>query len=109
MIKSMKKILGIFMFSIILGQAVAIMPVYAQGAPKLDYSGFVDCDGVVKDGEEFRKNKCDFAALMKTIVKMINWMFYIAIPAAGVLFPYAGLLYIRGTSSSRSTANKIFT
>ncbi|MDP3962515.1 MAG: hypothetical protein Q8Q03_01460, partial [bacterium] len=56
-----------------------------------------------------RQQKCDFAALMRTINKLINWMFYIAIPAAAVLFAYAGLLYIRGTSSSRTTANKIFT
>src|SRR5688572_11484736 len=100
----MKKILILIMFAAFL---VSVTPVMAQSAPKLDYSGFVDCDGVPKKDEPDRQRKCDFAALMGTVTKMINWMFYIAIPAAGVLFAYAGLLYIRGTSNSRSTANKI--
>ena len=76
---------------------------------KLNYSGFVDCDGVVKEDEPGRDRKCDFAALMRTVNKMINWMFYIAVPIATVLFAYAGLLYIRCTSGARTQANKIFT
>ncbi len=105
----MKKIILFSTLAIFLAFAFIPMHVMAQDAPRLDYSGFVNCDGVVKKSEQFRQTKCDFEALMATINKMINWMFYISIPAAGVLFSYAGLLYIRGTSNSRSQANKIFT
>lgn len=105
----MKRFLPTLILAIFLGSIFTPMSVLAQDAPRLDYSGFVNCDGVVKKDEQFRQTKCDFQALMATINKMINWMFYISIPAAGVLFSYAGLLYIRGTSNSRSQANKIFT
>ncbi len=75
----------------------------------LDYSGFVKCDGVLTPGEEGRKTVCDFSALMKTIIGLINWLFIIAIPIATVLFAYAGLLYMTGVSGNRVKANKIFT
>jgi hypothetical protein len=82
--------------------------VFAQ-APALDYSGLVKCDGVLKPGEPGRREVCNFAALFDTINKTINWMFYISIPVATALFAYAGLLYMRGTSGSRTQANTIFT
>lgn len=110
-----------FIISILL--VLLTIPAVSLAQPALNYSGFVDCDGVVgkvldkygkptetaKAGEEERQKRCDFAALMRTVNKMINWMFYIAVPIATVLFAYAGLLYIRGTSGARTEANKIFT
>ncbi|MES3031350.1 MAG: hypothetical protein V4697_02965 [Patescibacteria group bacterium] len=77
-------------------------------APKLDYSGFVNCDGVITKGEEGRKTKCDFAALIALVQKMINWLFYISIPVATVLFAYAGLLYLSGQKGKIDTAKAIF-
>jgi hypothetical protein len=89
---------------------VSVSPVLAQ-APKLDYSGFVKCDGVVKKGvvgEEARNVPCDFNALMDTVIKAINWLFIITIPIATVLFAYGGLLYMTGKSGNIETAKKIF-
>ena len=107
----MKKYISIAILSFLL-LSIFSLKVSAQTAPpKLDYSGFVKCDGVVKkDGSEPNRDvKCDFNAFMNTINKAINWMFYISIPLAATLFAWAGLLYIRGTSASRSQANKVFT
>lgn len=124
----MKKIFIVLICICFGATALAVSPAMAQQgtlAPgnRITYDGLVDCDGVVgrtyddkgkptatpKAGEEGRQQKCDFAALMRTVNKMINWLFYIAVPLATVLFAYAGLLYIRGTSGARTQANKIFT
>jgi len=76
---------------------------------KLDYSGFVKCDGVVKkDGEPYRQEECDFIALMDTVVKMVNWLFMISIPIATALFAWAGILYMTGIAKNRTKANNIF-
>lgn len=88
-----------------------LIPVFTHAqAPKLDYSGLVQCDGVVqKDGTEpGRQNPCDFAALLKTVKFMINWLFIITIPIATVAFAYGGFLYLTGTSGNIGTAKKIF-
>lgn len=77
--------------------------------PKLDYSGFVKCDGVISKNEPDRKRKCDFAALMETIIKFINWLFYIGLAIATALFAYGGLLYITGQKGKIDQAKKIFT
>ena len=124
----MKKVFIILILVYFGGLTAAVSPVMAQQGTfalgnRITYDGLVDCDGVVgkvldkygkptdtaKPGEEGRQQRCDFAALMRTVNKMINWMFYIAVPLATVLFAYAGLLYIRGTSGARTQANKIFT
>ena len=82
---------------------------------QIGYDGLVDCDGVVeKDStkpnyEPGRQRICDFNALMRTISKIINWLFIISIPVATALFAYAGLLYMKGTSADRTKANSIFT
>lgn len=79
--------------------------------PKLDYSGFVKCDGVLADKtkEPERQKLCSFAALIDTVNKAINWLFIISIPVAVALFAYGGLLYMTGTSSHRTKANNVFT
>jgi hypothetical protein len=112
----MKKLLQSLLIVSFFALVPASVSAAAVGAPPpLDYSGFVKCDGVVKkdaDGkllEPERNVVCDFAALMNTINKGINWMFYISIPIAGVLFAYAGLLYITGKPGNRTKANGLFT
>lgn len=81
-----------------------------ETAPKLDYSGFVKCDGIVTSvGEPDRQKECDFAALIDTINKLINWLFIISIPIATVLFAWAGLLYLTGSEKNIGKAKSIFT
>ncbi len=96
-----------------------LLPTFVSGqspTPKLDYSGFVKCDGVVKsnyveqpaEGEEDRQRECDFNALMDTLLGAINWIFMISVPIAATLFAYGGLLYMTGQSGKIETAKKIF-
>ncbi len=77
--------------------------------PKLDYSGFVKCDGVVTKGEEGRQVRCDFAALMNTIIQLINWLFGISTAVAVALFAWSGILYMSGKSGNISKAKSVFT
>lgn len=99
---------------------ISIMPVlgFAQGQEvKLDYSGFVKCDGVLSTdpktgkllpGEEKRDRVCDFNALMLTIKLGINWLFIITIPVATVALAYGGLMYMTGQKGKIDQAKKIF-
>ncbi len=105
----MKKILlSSFVFLSLISFMTPVAVVYAQ-APKLDYSGFVKCDGELKDGEQGRQTRCDFAALMNTIVKLVNWLFYISIPLAIVMFAWSGALYMTGQKGNIDKAKGIFT
>jgi hypothetical protein len=100
--KNIKKIA----FIIIL--AISILPSFTFAQEKLDYSGLVQCDGVITPGETERQRVCDFNALMATIKYAINWLFYITIPIATVAFAYAGILYMTGNPSKIGTAKSIF-
>ena len=88
----------------------------SDGSPKLDYSGIVNCDGVVRDGvfikgpsEPDRQRECNLVAAFDLVTKLINWGFYLSIPLATALFAYAGFLYITGSKGNIGTAKKIFT
>jgi hypothetical protein len=124
----MKKTLHISIALLILIPSTVLFVVPAQTAraadtPKLDYSGFVKCDGVVKKqydakgkatgkvdpAESDRDRVCDFAALMDTALGLVTWMFRISVAAATVLFAYAGVLYMSGKEKNISTAKAIFT
>jgi hypothetical protein len=106
----MKKILlPIFILGILALGAPQANLLAQEGAPKLDYSGFVKCDGVVNPNEPDRKRECDLAALMDTIIKVVNFLFYISIPIAIALFAYAGLLYMTGREKHITAARGIFT
>jgi hypothetical protein len=105
-----KTLLGTF----ILFSFVTLVPVKVWAdspAPKLNYSGFVKCDGELKSGasEKDRQTKCDFAALIGTIVSLVNWAFYISIPIAVVLLAWGGLLYITGVPKNIDKAKSMFT
>lgn len=117
----MKKIL--FTSFLVLSLMSIGAPAVLAQAPKLDYSGFVKCDGVVagkksdgtpikgstpKAGEEERQTVCNFAALIETVIKTINWMFIISIPVATALFAYAGALYMTAVPGKMGQAKKIF-
>ena len=106
----MKKI-TIFIATIVI--TLSIIPNFSLAQtntpPKLDYSGFVKCDGVLNPKEPDRQKLCNFAALVDTVNKAINWLFIISIPVAVALFAYGGLLYMTGTSGNRTKANNVFT
>lgn len=112
----MKKILLTILMVLTVTPAFAVAQT-TQTPPKVDYSGFVKCDGAVSvdangkanPGEESRNVECNFAALVKTITSLINWMFYISIPIAATLFAYGGVLYITGEPGKINQAKKIFT
>lgn len=109
----MKKILIIIsIFSLSLSLGLSPGTHFAQAAvtgapPKLDYSGFVKCDGVVNPAEKDRQTVCNFAALMDTLNKMISWIFYMTIPVCVALFAYAGLMYMTGIKGKIDDAKKI--
>jgi len=97
---------------LVISAAVFLMPQAALSVatpPPLDYSGFVKCDGVPNPEEPQRNVRCDFNALMDTVIKTINWAFVISIPVVTALFAYAGLLYMTGRPNYRTKANTIFT
>ncbi len=119
-ILSMKKILLIALMSSFFALPTGF--VAAQTPPKLDYSGFVNCDGVLArkidkktgqdigavEGEQDRQNECHFSDLMELVIKMINWLFFISIPLTTALFAYAGVLYMSGAQGKIKTAKSIF-
>jgi hypothetical protein len=76
------------------------------GAVKLDYSGWVKCDGVVTDSEQYRQNKCDFVELINTVKSLINWAFMISIPIIIGIIAYAGFLYMTGTEANIKKAKE---
>jgi len=75
---------------------------------KLDYSGLVQCDGVLDPSEKDRTNVCNFVALFSMVKYIINWMFFISVPLATALFAYAGFLYMTGKEKNIGTAKDIF-
>jgi hypothetical protein len=107
-INNMKKVLpSLFIFIAALTLVTPTVKVFAA-TPALDYSGFVKCDGEVKVEEQGRKTKCDFAALLKTVISLVNWLFYISIPIAVVLFAWGGVLYMTGKPDNMGKARNIF-
>lgn len=105
----MKRILLSIM---VLFSLIQVTPVYAA----LDYSGLVQCDGVVSDerdvmggfvNEPERQRECDFAALMSMVNYIIKWVFGLTIPIFVGLMAYAGFLYMTPNPSNRALANKV--
>lgn len=91
-----------------------VTPAFAQnnngGAPELTYSAFVRCDGIVRSAsvEPNRQKTCNLIMLVETVIKIVNWAFYITIPIATALFAYAGVLYMTGQKGKIDNAKKIF-
>ncbi len=73
----------------------------------LDYSGLVQCDGVLTKGEDGRGNVCNFVALMSMINYLIKWLFGLTIPIFVGMCAYAGFLYMTPKSENRKDANKM--
>jgi len=97
--------------TILFGAFSSFVPVthvaHAQSrASSTRYSGLVQCDGVPDESKG--EIRCNFAALVRQIIYIINWLFYIAIPVAVASFAYAGILYMTGTAASKSKARSIF-
>lgn len=67
----------------------------------LDYSGWVQCDGVVDTkNEPGRKTTCNFENLIVMVNHLINWLFAISIPIIVGLFAYAGFKLMTGSESA---------
>lgn len=62
--------------------------------------GIVPCDGT----------DCGFDDLIRMSSNLINWLIYISIPIAAVVFMYAGVLYVTaaGNPSRVSQAHELF-
>ncbi len=108
----MKKIL------ITLLALISIIPVFSHaqqvGPTTLNYSGLVQCDGVVlrdKQGnplEQDRDKECSFAELVSMANYIIRWIFTLTIPIFIIIMAYAGFLYMMPPSSGkRQQANKM--
>src|SRR5574343_264981 len=96
--------------AITLMMLIAVFPLSLRAQKetvKFDYSGLVQCDGVVTPGEEGRTTKCNFQALMATIDYLIKWIFGITVPIFVGLCAYAGWLYMQPNSSDRTKANNM--
>lgn len=105
MIKNLNKNLLVLLFVFL-----SLIPNFSFAQEvKLDYSGLVQCDGVINPDEKGRQRICDFNALLNTVKYIINWLFIISIPIATVAFAYGGLLYLSGSQGKISTAKSIFT
>lgn len=79
-----KLIIPILAFSILVAPPVTVL---AQ------YTGLVQCDGVVLPGEK-NKKRCDFVALMNQIKFLINWGIGILMVVAVGVAVYAGVMYM---------------
>jgi hypothetical protein len=102
----MKKLIFLFLITLTLLPALSFAEDPNQTS--LDYGGLVKCDGVVTATEEYRRNPCDFAELIKTVKSGINWLFVITIPIMTVFMAYGGILYMTGSQKNIGTAKSIF-
>lgn len=109
----------------LLGASLTVFPSAAHAADEW-YSGFVKCDGVVeterrivgKDNtgapiyDEVQINpdqvKCDFRALVNTIMTFITWFMGFSVTLCVALFSYAGILYMTANEKNIATAKGIF-
>lgn len=93
-------ILSILVFIICLVPSISLAQNSTEGT-ELNYSGIVQCDGVVdKTGAEPKRNvPCDFYNLMIIVNKLINWAFALSVPVVAGMFAYAGYLHISGSEA----------
>ncbi len=78
----------------------------------LDYSGWVQCDGVVdknNPAEANRNVQCNFQNLMKMVNYLINWAFIMCIPVLIGLLANSGYLYMTGTEGNIKKAKTVMT
>ncbi len=80
-------------FSLIPYVSIAQTP---NSTSTLDYSGWVQCDGVVDPSESGRQVPCNFVNLINMARYLINWLFMISIPIIIGLLAYAGILHMTG-------------
>ncbi len=108
-----KKILAILLSLLFLISLTPIVSIAQSPTPppaKLDYSGWVQCDGVVdktNPSEKERNRVCDFVELINTAKFIINWAFMISIPIIIGLLAYSGFLYMTGSEANMKKAKGI--
>lgn len=88
----------------------SFVPVFVHSQElKLDYSGWVQCDGVLTKGEEGRQVLCNFNNLIGMVNYLVNWMFVITIPIMIGLISYSGFLYMTGKQENIKKAKAVMT
>ncbi len=103
-----KNLLTIFIFSILFSSLyLSVSPKIVKAQAPLDYSGWVQCDGVLTKGESGRNVKCDFVSFMKMANYLINWAFTISIPVIVGLLAYSGFLYMTGKEENLKRSKRI--
>jgi hypothetical protein len=100
-------ILGSYSLSPLVYSVNSPPPAVPAPSTTLDYSGWVQCDGVVTPGESKRQVVCNFANLVSMVKYLINWAFGISIPVMVGLLAYAGFLYMTGSKGNIDKAKKI--
>jgi len=80
---------------------------YSAEEVKLDYSGWVKCDGAENVSEPGRTNVCGLIDLINMAHYLINWVFGISIPIFIGILAYAGLLHITGEKGKIDKARKM--
>ncbi len=93
-------------FVILLALSAFISTPAVASAQNTNYTGLVQCDGVVTNPAT--QKKCDFDAFIGQINHLINWAFFIAIPIASGLLAYAGYYYMFTGEAGHAKAKKIF-
>ena len=76
-------------------------------AAKLDYSGWVQCDGVLTKSENSRQVTCNFSNLMRMANYLINCALIISIPIIVGLLAYSGFLHMSGKQENIKNSYKI--
>jgi hypothetical protein len=77
-----------------------------SGSSTLNYSGWVQCDGVIaKDGngnllEPERNKECNFINLINMVKYLINWLFGISVPIMVAMLAYSGYLHMTGKEAN---------
>lgn len=117
-----KKIIGLFLFSVTLLSLFSFNFAYAQDAGFLDGSSLVPCGTdrgpVVTDSKgnetaESRKilNPCGFDDILAFVNNTINFLlFKLALPISAMMFAYAGFLLVTsgGEVNKKNHAKEIF-
>jgi hypothetical protein len=70
------------------------------GSSTLNYSGWVQCDGVVDKTEPERNKECNFINLVSMVKYLINWLFGISVPVIVALIAYSGFLHMTGKEAN---------
>lgn len=98
---------------ILISSLIAIIAIGALVSPLAAHAqGFIPCgyDGPDRNTTLDEAEQCGFDDLITMIQNILTWLIYIAVPISGLMFAYAGWLYMsaRGDSGQISQAHQVF-